>query len=75
MPVYSYKCKDCGADSDIRATVEEKMAGKPERFSCSACGSANVKQEFNLNTLIKKADCSSGDACCGGQGAGGGCSC
>lgn len=54
MPIYGYKCLDCGEDFDIKATVAEKVDNDPKKFFCSACGSKNVKQEFSLAALISK---------------------
>lgn len=63
MPVYSYKCNDCGANTEIKATVAEKVAHSPEQFLCSACGSTDVKQEFDLVTMLNKAGQPSGPFC------------
>lgn len=56
MPTYSYKCDDCEQDFDIEATVEEKIAGVPDKFICPQCGSSKVTQNFSLEMLIEKAN-------------------
>lgn len=43
MPMYDYKCLDCGKESLIVLTLKEHEAGSPP---CPACGSKNMKQLF-----------------------------
>ena len=41
MPMYDYKCLDCGKESLIAMTLKEHEAGG---VKCPACGSANIQQ-------------------------------
>lgn len=43
MPMYDYKCLDCGKESLIVLTLKEHEAGPPP---CPACGSKNTTQLF-----------------------------
>ena len=68
MPLYEYKCNDCG-------TVFEELIGKtvPESFpACPKCRSDNCQRQFS--TFAAKVGIgSSGPACStGGCGGGGG---
>ena len=42
MPVYSYKCKDCGTQFDLLVGVTSKKTKKV----CSKCGSKNIEKIF-----------------------------
>ena len=68
MPSYNYKCLDCQADFTIEATVEAKK-NKAAEFTCSACGSTNIEQDFKLEDLIMESkdsggSCKPGGGCC-----------
>jgi putative FmdB family regulatory protein len=41
MPMYDYKCLDCGKESLIAITLKEHESGT---VTCPACGSKKVKQ-------------------------------
>ncbi len=43
MPMYDYKCLDCGKESLIILTIKQRDAGEAK---CPACGSKNVKQIY-----------------------------
>lgn len=40
MPVYSYKCEDCGAEFDLLVGVGRG----DEELKCQKCGSKNLKR-------------------------------
>ncbi|NGZ96611.1 MAG: hypothetical protein CV089_10885 [Nitrospira sp. WS110] len=44
MPMYDYKCLDCGKESLIVVTLKEHEAGA---VSCPACGSKKLQQLFS----------------------------
>ena len=44
MPMYDYKCLDCGKESLIVVTLKEHAAGG---IVCPACGSKNLQQLFS----------------------------
>lgn len=43
MPMYDYKCLDCGKESLIVVTLKEHEAGL---VTCPACGSKKLQQLF-----------------------------
>ena len=55
MPMYDYKCQDCGKESLIVLTLKEHEAGLPP---CPACGSKNMTQLFTgFIAQIGRASC------------------
>ena len=46
MPVYEYRCKECGEVVEFRSSVaaKEEMAAS---LSCGSCGSGNFTQVFS----------------------------
>lgn len=67
---YEYRCDDCGALMEIRATMAEKARGL--RVTCPACGSARATQVFtSVNVFTRSAAggdappfCGPGAGCC-----------
>lgn len=47
MPMYDYKCLDCGKESLIAATLKEHEAGD---VKCPACGSKKLQQLYSSFT-------------------------
>ena len=43
MPMYDYKCSDCGKESLVVLTLKEHEAGIAK---CPACNSTNTKQLY-----------------------------
>ena len=67
MPVYEYKCQDCGTKTDVKASIEEKSKGLDVR--CEACGSLNVRQIFaGIDILSRTSGGSDRGGRCGGDG-------
>lgn len=50
MPVYEFKCEDCGKKFDVVATLSEKESGL--RPACPKCGGMRVRQLFGRFTLL-----------------------
>ncbi|MBH0202069.1 MAG: zinc ribbon domain-containing protein [Nitrospira sp.] len=44
MPMYDYKCLDCGKESLIVVTLKEHERGE---VTCPACGSKKLQQLFS----------------------------
>lgn len=44
MPMYDYKCLDCGKESLIVVTLKEHERGEAQ---CPACGSKKLQQLFS----------------------------
>ncbi len=61
MPVYEYKCRDCGAAFEIMAHGYEAVPG----LKCPSCGALNVQKLFSVPALVKNSCGDSGGACCG----------
>lgn len=51
MPLYAFRCEDCGEPFDVRATFAEKDAGLSPR--CPTCDGAHVKQVLTAGLLIR----------------------
>jgi len=50
LPLYEYRCGDCGKKFDVLAGIAEKEAGlKP---GCPKCGSRDCRQVFGRVTVI-----------------------
>lgn len=50
MPVYEFKCEDCGKKFDVVATLSEKESGLS--LACPKCGGMRVRQLFGRFTLL-----------------------
>jgi putative FmdB family regulatory protein len=44
VPTYEYLCADCGAETEVRASITEKTAGL--RPACPACAGTALRQVF-----------------------------
>jgi putative FmdB family regulatory protein len=42
MPLYEFACQDCGARTDVRASVRDLEDGLDAR--CSACGGSSLRR-------------------------------
>ncbi|RMG47406.1 MAG: hypothetical protein D6718_03780 [Acidobacteria bacterium] len=63
MPVYEYVCQDCGAPSEVRATVDEYSRGLQVR--CRECGSERLDRVFSSVAVNSG---SPPPSCCGSGG-------
>jgi putative FmdB family regulatory protein len=50
MPVYEFRCEDCGKKFDVVATITEKEAGIAP--ACPRCGGARARQVFGRFTIL-----------------------
>lgn len=50
MPLYAYRCEECGEPFDVRATFAEKDAGLAP--TCPTCDGERVKQIMTAGLLI-----------------------
>ncbi len=59
MPTYEFRCKDCGAEFEMIASLSEYERMKQERtVRCTSCGCSNVEPEivaFQVKTVRKSA--------------------
>jgi putative FmdB family regulatory protein len=51
MPVYAFRCEECGDEFDVRATFAEKQAGLEP--ACPVCASRAVRQVMTAGLLIR----------------------
>jgi putative FmdB family regulatory protein len=56
MPLYEYKCEDCGFRFEVLVLPQKN--DKNETIKCPNCGSENVKQTLSTFTSY---------SCCGSQ--------
>lgn len=70
MPVYDYRCDDCGKTYDVYHKVREVA----EDVLCPSCGSKNHKKLMSVTQMSMGSDSGSGcsDGSCGPY-TGGGC--
>ena len=60
MPIYVYKCKDCGAVFDFL------MIKRSEKPRCEKCGSRNLEKQLSSpGAVIMRASNPKGTTCCG----------
>ena len=60
MPIYDYKCRDCGRVSEILVRGE----GSKE-VRCAGCGSGNMERLINSSYMIRMNAPAPGTTCCG----------
>ena len=61
MPIYEYRCKDCGATSEFLLGV-----GKDEKIFCHTCESLNIERIMSAASLVRMANARpAGNTCCG----------
>ena len=59
MPIYEYKCGECGKVSEIlQRTAEGEV-------KCPSCSSENMSRLFSASYMIKSDAAESGTTCCG----------
>ena len=59
MPIYDYKCRECGRVSEIFLRNAVQVA------RCPSCGSDNMERLFSASYMIKTDVSASGATCCG----------
>ncbi|MDD2579562.1 MAG: zinc ribbon domain-containing protein [Eubacteriales bacterium] len=71
MPYYDLRCEACQTESNIKATVEERVSGT---MTCPSCGSDRLVTVYKRVNIIQQrgSGCDScptiGDeGCCGGS--------
>jgi len=72
MPVFDYRCSDCGITYDVYHKVKEI----PEDVVCPDCGSANYRKLISAASVTigsktnsscsSEASCEADGGCCGG---------
>ena len=60
MPIYDFRCRDCGRVSEILVRGAE---GEPPQ--CTGCGSENMERLISASYMIRMDAPKSGTTCCG----------
>ena len=70
MPVYEYRCEECGKRFDVRASFAEKQAGLEP--ACPSCEGRRAKQVITAGMFIRSGPRSgaSSSGCAPSTGAG-----
>jgi len=63
MPIYDYKCQDCGKVSELFFRSDDS-----EDINCPHCGSRNLKRLISAPHVIKMNAPMPGTTCCGRTG-------
>ena len=50
MPLYDYRCEDCGEVFEVRASIKEKEDGLV--LECPMCGSAEARQRLTFASVL-----------------------
>ncbi|MBN1367471.1 MAG: zinc ribbon domain-containing protein [Dehalococcoidales bacterium] len=61
MPIFEYKCQDCGKTSEFLIHNTDR----DNNFVCSFCKSANLVRLFSIPSLQKFGTPEPGKTCCG----------
>lgn len=75
MPTYEFVCTDCGAATDVRASIAELDAGL--HAPCATCGSTATRRALSTFAVRGRASASAvaQTAAAPTGGCGGGCAC
>ncbi|MBM3314537.1 zinc ribbon domain-containing protein [candidate division WOR-3 bacterium] len=65
MPVYEYKCEDCGRGFDLVASIVEKESGLSP--ACPRCNGMRVRQVFGRFTILSGSKTDSDDFAAGDE--------
>jgi putative FmdB family regulatory protein len=63
MPIYEYKCRDCGEVSEVLAG----MGSRDESPACKHCGSDHVERILSASFISVKGVIQKGGTTCCGQ--------
>ncbi|KPJ63370.1 MAG: hypothetical protein AMS15_00650 [Planctomycetes bacterium DG_23] len=62
MPIYEYKCEDCGKVSE----VFQKKVNAQEKPACPSCGSKRLAKLISVPSVsVKSGPSIAGGTCCG----------
>ncbi len=59
MPIYDFRCRECGKVSEIFLRDSSQVA------RCLDCGSSNMERLFSASYMIKMGASALGTTCCG----------
>ena len=61
MPIYEYKCQECGELSEFRIST----LSDTEKLTCKNCGSQNLDRKISVPSISSIRSVPSGQTCCG----------
>ena len=61
MPVYEFKCKECGETSEFRVSGYSD----DQTLACSSCGSHELERLISAPSLVRSGVRAAGTTCCG----------
>jgi putative FmdB family regulatory protein len=61
MPIYEYKCRECGKLSEFRVVSQSST----EKLSCKTCGSQMLDRKISVPSITSGRSVSPGQTCCG----------
>jgi len=59
MPIFDFKCSDCGTVTEFLITGENKSS------ACPQCGGKNLEKLISAPSLLRKTNTAPGKTCCG----------
>lgn len=62
MPIYDYKCQECGEVSEIFLNSVDGS----QSIACPACGSEKMQKLISASYMLQTEARASGRTCCGG---------
>ncbi len=68
MPIFEYRCKDCGKVSDVLEKADSK-----DKHVCPGCGGSNMEKQFSTFGVSMEPSAPSAPACGSGSCSGGQC--
>jgi putative FmdB family regulatory protein len=66
MPIYEYKCGECGKVSEYRITSQSQV----NSLSCKNCGSQKLERKMSIPIITSGGNSNSHHSCCGNPGEG-----
>jgi putative FmdB family regulatory protein len=61
MPIYEFKCQDCGKLSEFRILSQADT----EKLSCQGCGSRKLDRKISIPSISTRKREPSAQTCCG----------
>jgi putative FmdB family regulatory protein len=61
MPIYEYRCNDCGAISEFFVSFSQKGYS----LNCKQCGSPQLEKMISVSHSLKGEKRATGHTCCG----------
>ena len=59
MPIYDFKCQECGRISEVLLRTADKAV------KCPSCGSENMERLVSASYMVKTDASAPGTTCCG----------